>query len=116
MKTYKNLNEESIRFNIFQNNLRKIETHNQMYKDGKQTYKMGITKFADLTEDEFENLWSMPPVQDTDGIPRFSAKPVVGGASSVDWSKEGAVLSVVDQKNCGCCWAFSAVSDLRLLK
>lgn len=48
-KTYKP-EEELYRFNIFVQNLAKIEAHNS---DSKQTYTLGVTQFADMTGEEF---------------------------------------------------------------
>ena len=45
--------EELYRFNIFIQNLAKIETHNA---DPKQTYMMGVTQFADMTGEEFVGI------------------------------------------------------------
>ena len=45
-KIYASREEEGRRFNLFSNNLRKIEKHNS---DG-HSWRMGITKFADLSK------------------------------------------------------------------
>ena len=45
-KTYTSAKEESTRFAIFQENLEKINKHNQ---EG-HSWTLGITKFADLTK------------------------------------------------------------------
>ena len=44
-KTYVSLAEEEIRFEVFQENLKRIAKHNS---EG-HTWTMGVTKFADLT-------------------------------------------------------------------
>merc|ERR1719384_479831 len=49
-KTYRSTEEESHRFRVFQNNLRKISEHNS--QPG-VSWKMAVTEFADLTAQEF---------------------------------------------------------------
>ena len=44
-KTYASLAEEEIRFEVFQENLKRITKHNSE----SHTWTMGVTKFADLT-------------------------------------------------------------------
>ena len=45
-KVYTNAKEESSRFSAFQENLKKIEDHNQ----GGHSWQLGVTEFADLTK------------------------------------------------------------------
>ena len=45
-KKYASSEEEETRFNVFSNNLKKIEEHNSQG----HSWRMGITKFADLSK------------------------------------------------------------------
>nr|GMC72399.1 senescence-specific cysteine protease SAG39-like [Ipomoea batatas] len=49
-KVYVDTSEADMRFNIFKNNVERIETFNAGPDKG---YKLGVNKFADLTNDEF---------------------------------------------------------------
>lgn len=46
-------NRESLRKEIFAENLRGIEEHNQRYLRGLETYYKGVNEFTDLTWEEF---------------------------------------------------------------
>ncbi|KAJ6916343.1 Cysteine proteinase RD21A [Populus alba x Populus x berolinensis] len=48
-KAYNRLGEKAKRFGIFKNNLRFIDKNNSQNR----TYKVGLTKFADLTNQEY---------------------------------------------------------------
>uniref|UniRef100_A0A6P7FMH4 Cathepsin L1-like n=1 Tax=Diabrotica virgifera virgifera TaxID=50390 RepID=A0A6P7FMH4_DIAVI len=113
-KNYKFRSVDNERFIIFQQNLRQIEEHNARAESGLSTFEMGITKFADMTAEEFSR-WVSRSQSDHN---RFFSKGQqslhtdlsikANPPSEVDWRKEGAVTEVGDQGDCGSCWAFSA--------
>ncbi|ESQ53365.1 hypothetical protein EUTSA_v10025483mg [Eutrema salsugineum] len=110
------INEQDERFNIFKDNLRFIDLHNQNNKNA--TYKLGLTKFADLTNDEYRSLYLGARTEPTRRIAKaknvnlkFSAagnNEVV--PETVDWRQKGAVNAIKDQGSCGSCWAFSTAA------
>merc|ERR1711971_118311 len=52
MKAYPH-REEEVRQGVFRANLRKIAAHNEREEQGLETWRMAVTEFADLTEEEF---------------------------------------------------------------
>ncbi|WZZ77911.1 hypothetical protein YC2023_098483 [Brassica napus] len=85
-KVQNSLTEKDRRFEIFKDNLRFIDDHN-----GKNlSYRLGLTKFADLTNDEYRSMYvgSRLKRKSTRTSLRYEAR--VGDAlpESVDWRKE----------------------------
>jgi cathepsin L len=100
--------EESVRFAIFQDNLRAIERHNA----GQHSFRLGVNKFSDMTNTEFKRF---------NGYRASGARPISSQTfnskvsdlpATVDWRTKGLVTPVKDQGQCGSCWAFSAVASL----
>ncbi|CAG9759479.1 unnamed protein product [Ceutorhynchus assimilis] len=69
-KIYKTNNEESHRYQIFKDNLHKIREHNEMYEKGESSFKMGLNKFSDLTDEEFKAIYGRGT------LPRDKTKPI----------------------------------------
>nr|ABG73217.1 cathepsin L 1 precursor [Diaprepes abbreviatus] len=110
-KTYKNQVEETARFNIFKDNLRAIEQHNVLYEQGLVSYKKGINRFTDMTQEEFRAFLTLssskkPHFNTTEHVLTGLAVP-----DSIDWRTKGQVTGVKDQGNCGSCWAFSVTGS-----
>ncbi|XP_050502434.1 cathepsin L-like proteinase [Diabrotica virgifera virgifera] len=103
------ITNEKYRFNIFINNLKRIEKHKNRYQNGEVEYYIGVNQFADLTSEEFISRVTSPisdsfpaninnVVEVTDDVP-----------DEIDWREKGAVLGVKNQlAGCKASWAFTA--------
>jgi len=109
-KSYNGDSEYSVREQIYNDNVAKIEAHNAL----NSTYSMTVNDFADLTEEEFvaqyTGLLAAPrSLSDVNlgSVPEFATLD-----DEVDWVKNGAVNPIKNQGQCGSCWAFSTVGTL----
>ncbi|CAI9099951.1 OLC1v1036853C1 [Oldenlandia corymbosa var. corymbosa] len=107
-RVYKDDAEKASRYNIFKKNVEYIESFN---KAGTKSYKLGINKFADLTNEEFTSARNKYKPRECKGT-LFRYENLSAVPASMDWRKKGAVTPIKDQGQCGCCWAFSAVAAM----
>jgi KDEL-tailed cysteine endopeptidase len=107
-KSYINDLEAAHRYNIFKSSLDFIEDFNS---NPERTFTVGITRFADLTNEEYRKQLSgvirraNPSL--TSSSVKNSALPV-----AVDWRQKHAVTSVKDQLQCGSSPFFAAVGSI----
>jgi hypothetical protein len=111
-KSYSSSIEEEQRFQVFKVNVDFIYRMNSM----NNTFELGVTRFADLTADEFgsnhmgiakpDSMWDDLPNL---GTHKYNGEPL---ADSIDWTTKGAVTPVKNQGQCGSCWSFSTTGSL----
>lgn len=126
-KVYSSAEEELNRFNIFQQNL---ESAKQLSaRDPRANY--GITKFMDLSRDEFRSKFLMNNMQRSSPALNLAKtyRHVEGVPDSFDWRDKNAVTGVKNQgevrdilfffsiwlnfeNQCGASWAFSVTESV----
>lgn len=107
---YKDASEKEKRYNIFKENVARIEAFN---KANDKPYKLGVNAFADLTNEEFKatrNRFKGHMCSQLTKTASFKYENITAVPASMDWTKKGAVTPIKDQGQCGCCWAFSAIA------
>eukprot|EP01087_Luapelamoeba_hula_P008213 TRINITY_DN203_c0_g1_i1.p1 TRINITY_DN203_c0_g1~~TRINITY_DN203_c0_g1_i1.p1 ORF type:complete len:323 (-),score=38.21 TRINITY_DN203_c0_g1_i1:201-1169(-) len=95
------------RYKIFLDNLAAVE--------GKNPEVYGITKFMDLTPEEFKSIYLMDRPVDTAAIKATKPSievPQVELPALFDWRNKGVVTPVYNQGQCGSCWAFSTTENI----
>jgi cathepsin F len=108
-KSYDSEAEYDYRLGVYRSNFAVIDSLNQ--REGKTIY--GITKFMDLTPEEFSQKYLIP-----EGKVVKKEKPMVPLPEATDipvrfdWNEKKAVTPVYDQGQCGSCWAFSATEAI----
>ncbi|XP_048415983.1 procathepsin L-like [Stegostoma tigrinum] len=122
-KSYRDVEEDRARREIWLENLEKIAAHNAQYHQGNSTYEMAMNEFGDLTSTEFVELFtdsamyemanytddalSDIELEELEEIEEVSRIP-----KEVDWRQMGYVRDVKNQGSCLSCYAFAAAGAL----
>ena len=91
---------------------REIKSHNRKGLP----WTLGHNQFSDLTPDEFQARYLLPPHDlDLHAPPKtaaVNASDLPAPPASVDWVAKGAFPAVKNQGRCGSCWAFATVGTI----
>lgn len=110
-KRYGTMEEEVTRFGHFLDNLKLADTRNQeeQARGGGATH--GITRFSDMTQEEFQKNFLAAKIEPSGAEVVDVPAPALRSKSSQDWT--GIYTTPVkNQAQCGSCWAFSATEQI----
>jgi len=115
-KTYENVDVEHYRYTVFQANLKRAAAFQKSQGPNGATF--GVTKFSDLTEEEFRKDYLLPKdfavTYNPQGPEAFVDNKIGLKADPKNWNwfNHGVCTPIYNQGQCGSCWAFSATETI----
>ncbi|XP_074557118.1 zingipain-1-like [Curcuma longa] len=106
---------DEYRLEVFKENLRLVDEHNAAADRGEHTFRLGMNRFGDLTNEEYRARF----LRDFSQLRRSTSRKISSQyrlreaddlPDSIDWRQKGAVVAVKDQGNCESSWAFAAIA------
>jgi len=108
-KNYSTIAEYTAKFEIFKHNF--IHTASKLTLN--KSHKVGVTKFFDMTHEEFKRIYRNLKVSKKQlGRSKIQIDMSVPTPVAYDWRAHGAVGVIKDQGQCGSCWTFSTVGNI----
>ena len=113
-KHYSSVNLERERRAAFEANMQFIQ--NLLQSPSTSSFQLGPTIFSDLSNEEYARRYLLhrvaqagakPPLR-----PRAMSNRSVSLPTSVDWRITGSVSAVIDQGECGACWAIATAGAI----
>uniref|UniRef100_A0A3Q0SNK4 Cathepsin L.1 n=1 Tax=Amphilophus citrinellus TaxID=61819 RepID=A0A3Q0SNK4_AMPCI len=117
-KSYDSPSEEAYRKQVWLSNYKFVLMHNILADQGLKSYRLGMTYFADMENEEYKQLISHGCLGSFNAsLSRSDATFLqlpegIELPDTVDWRAKGYVTGVKNQMQCGSCWAFSATGAL----
>jgi len=110
-KVYRDTDEIRFRRELFTQRLHQVRRHNS---DLTKTWKLGINKFSDRTEEELSYLRGA--IRANSEMKQFNEpkhlKTKVSIPNQIDWRQMGVISPVKDQGECGSCWSFASAETV----